>query len=607
MQLKGHTDNIRALQLDAEGRLLLTGSADHTMRLWDLGQQRCVQTLAVHTDSVWALAAGAGFSTVYSGGRDGCIYKTRLATRVSELLACEQQPVLRLAVAADETSLWAASTSPSVHKWQVEAREPPVLALPVSPRSPGPAGGGAGPIAGSFFHASPSVAARARLAFDLHGTRPSSQQLQPAAATPGIPPIQHAAVLTDRRHVLTLDAEGRVQMWDVTAGAVVRDFGQRELKDIERQLFEPSHSVSAWFAPEVKLGSLSGSMEAPGCFGAEIYAQDLGDAEAPIDLKVNFGEQMLVALFRQWASVQQQQQQQQQAAIAGPSSGAQQQRQPAAAPAAAGGPSPAAGAAAAGAAVAAAAEAGGRNDGAQQQQVDEDSSMADADEDAAAGSGEPAAPSSRFVFEGPLAPVVMVAPVGGSSTGGAGSIPWRCAIDSFSGEEEVPQWVADCVLHGHFPVSRELKMAFQLLPLPGSGLPSLLQSRLNAPRVLRVNKVADYVKRKMEEHGIQLREEPLFWDPAKAERWQAEASAAQQDPGTAAGVHQLQPVAGGAGGGAAQPAAILITCKGHTVPWDFSLAAVRQWIWRRSDDLVLHYSVRDERTPLRLPAIRPPS
>lgn len=65
----------RALQLDAEGRLLLTGSADHTMRLWDLGQQRCVQTLAVHTDSVWTLAAGAGFATVYSGGRDGCIYK----------------------------------------------------------------------------------------------------------------------------------------------------------------------------------------------------------------------------------------------------------------------------------------------------------------------------------------------------------------------------------------------------------------------------------------------------------------------------------------------------------------------------------------------------
>ena len=54
---------------------MLTGSSDHTIRLWDLGQQRCVQTLAVHTDSVWALWASPSFSTVYSGGRDGCIYR----------------------------------------------------------------------------------------------------------------------------------------------------------------------------------------------------------------------------------------------------------------------------------------------------------------------------------------------------------------------------------------------------------------------------------------------------------------------------------------------------------------------------------------------------
>lgn len=155
------------------------------------------------------------------------------------------------------------------------------------------------------------------------GNRPTSQKLQPVAATFGIPPIQHATVLTDRRHVLTKDAEGNVQMLDVTsgtlraapgcacfvhmctqpapagprvavrpaerwpveqrpsapllrgvpAGSVARDFGAADLKEVERQLFEPSQSVFAWFAPEVKLGSLAGSMEAPACFGAEIYAQ----------------------------------------------------------------------------------------------------------------------------------------------------------------------------------------------------------------------------------------------------------------------------------------------------------------------------------------------
>ena len=161
-------------------------------------------------------------------------------------------------------------------------------------------------------------------------------------------------------------------------------------------------------------------------------------------------------------------------------------------------------------------------------------------------------------------------------------------------------------MHGCWPAAPWL--------LQGSGLPSLLQSKLNAPRVLRVNKVADYVRRKMEDHGILLREEPLFWDPAKGGRWQAEQqeAAAADAAAAAGGVHQLQPVAGPGGfpslNGAGQGGdSLLITCAGHTVPWDFSLAAVRQWIWRRSDDLVLHFSVRNHGTPLKLPAIRPPS
>lgn len=37
------------------------------------------------------------------------------------------------------------------------------------------------------------------------------------------------------------------------------------------------------------------------CFAAEVYARDLGLADAPDDLKVNLGEQMLKGLFRCWA------------------------------------------------------------------------------------------------------------------------------------------------------------------------------------------------------------------------------------------------------------------------------------------------------------------
>ena len=61
-----------------DGTLCLSGSSDHTIRLWDLGQQRCVQTFAVHTDAVWSLHADDNFSTVISGGRDRSIYRSAL-------------------------------------------------------------------------------------------------------------------------------------------------------------------------------------------------------------------------------------------------------------------------------------------------------------------------------------------------------------------------------------------------------------------------------------------------------------------------------------------------------------------------------------------------
>jgi WD40 repeat protein len=41
--LQGHKDNVRCLLLNPEGNLLLSGSSDNTVRLWDLGQQRCIQ------------------------------------------------------------------------------------------------------------------------------------------------------------------------------------------------------------------------------------------------------------------------------------------------------------------------------------------------------------------------------------------------------------------------------------------------------------------------------------------------------------------------------------------------------------------------------------
>lgn len=55
MKLKGHSDNVKALVVNRDGTQCLSGSSDGTIKLWNLGQQRCIQTFQFHDKGVWAL------------------------------------------------------------------------------------------------------------------------------------------------------------------------------------------------------------------------------------------------------------------------------------------------------------------------------------------------------------------------------------------------------------------------------------------------------------------------------------------------------------------------------------------------------------------------
>lgn len=55
MKLKGHVDNVKALVVNRDGTQCLSGSSDGTIKLWNLGQQRCIQTFQFHDKGVWAL------------------------------------------------------------------------------------------------------------------------------------------------------------------------------------------------------------------------------------------------------------------------------------------------------------------------------------------------------------------------------------------------------------------------------------------------------------------------------------------------------------------------------------------------------------------------
>jgi WD repeat-containing protein 48 len=520
-QLRGHTDNVRAMWMKPDYSSLYSGSADHTVRAWDVRQRRTLSTFAVHTDSVWTLHP-AGPSAIITGGRDGCVYRTELGSRLSELLVKEEdRPITAVAVETVVEPINVATPSNGMSMW-VGTRSSTLrnYIIPLGPtRHPGAF------VAGSL----PKL--RARTAFcPERGTEPVSELshppplagVRPGPSIQGAPSIVKVAVLTNRRHVLTQDDVGVVQLWDLCQGIPLQGVNPAApLEVAERQFFDPSHNVASWFSPDTRLGCLAGVVTPSTCFSAEAYRRELGEEDASPDAKINIGEQVLKALFKNVA----------------PKDVVQ----------------------------------------------------------------------SVFTMQGHLPPVIMVS---GDATNGNGAtpdanvmvkdVPWRCALDVLDSKHlengSIPEWVSNCVLHGKYPVSKDAKIGFTLIPAPASGLPALLQPKLSAPRVLGIDKVADYVLRKMADQGIDLAEEPLFWSEDKLTAWESEHADSAGD----AGMNQEKKERSTRG------ASLLITCDGVAVPWDFSLAAVRRWMWKRSEDLRLEFGVRSATTELKLPTIRPP-
>uniref|UniRef100_A0A2K5P6L2 WD repeat-containing protein 48 n=2 Tax=Cercopithecinae TaxID=9528 RepID=A0A2K5P6L2_CERAT len=186
MKLKGHTDNVKALLLNRDGTQCLSGSSDGTIRLWSLGQQRCIATYRVHDEGVWALQVNDAFTHVYSGGRDRKIYCTDLRNPDIRVLICEEKaPVLKMELdrsADPPPAIWVATTKSTVNKWTLKGIH--------------------------NFRASGD--------YDNDCTNPITPLCtQPDQVIKGGASIIQCHILNDKRHILTKDTNNNVAYWDV--------------------------------------------------------------------------------------------------------------------------------------------------------------------------------------------------------------------------------------------------------------------------------------------------------------------------------------------------------------------------------------------------------
>ncbi|KAF4521366.1 hypothetical protein B566_EDAN006955 [Ephemera danica] len=269
MKLKGHTDNVKALVLSRDGTQCLSGSSDGTIKLWSLGQQRCITTIRAHSDGVWALLATESFNHVISGGRDRRVFITDLRQTEHKAIVCEESAsVLRLVMAPDQASIWVATTDSSIKNWALPRRD-------------------------------------GQLALDEEvceevNRRPLSSR--PEQVIRGGPAIIQYHVLNDKRHVLTKDTEGCVTLYDVLRARKVATLGtvnfDEEIAQRSKKVYVPN-----WFSVDLKTGMLTIHLgqDENDCFSAWVSAKDSGLTPSDtVDQKVNYGSLLLQALLEHW-------------------------------------------------------------------------------------------------------------------------------------------------------------------------------------------------------------------------------------------------------------------------------------------------------------------
>ncbi|WVQ84243.1 hypothetical protein IAT38_006395 [Cryptococcus sp. DSM 104549] len=140
-KLVGHSDTVRSIIFSEDGRYMLTGSSDTTIKLWSLAAHRCLHTFSHHDSSVWSLASRhPNLERFYSGSRDGrlCAVDLEGCTDMSDgecvVLAREGEgrgrpgartlesasgdEGIRAIVGMDDEYVWTATGEAHVKRWR---------------------------------------------------------------------------------------------------------------------------------------------------------------------------------------------------------------------------------------------------------------------------------------------------------------------------------------------------------------------------------------------------------------------------------------------------------------------------------------------------------
>jgi WD40 repeat protein len=102
----GHTDQVTSVAISGDGKRIVSGSADQTVKVWDPHTGEVIHTLKGHTNMVWSVAISADGERIASGSGDKTV-KLWDARKGEEILTLTGHPgpVTNVAISADGTRI----------------------------------------------------------------------------------------------------------------------------------------------------------------------------------------------------------------------------------------------------------------------------------------------------------------------------------------------------------------------------------------------------------------------------------------------------------------------------------------------------------------------
>jgi WD40 repeat protein len=123
--MKGHGEWVTSVGLSADGRIALSGSADRTLRLWQMEDGRCVRVFEGHRNWVLAAALSADGRLAVSGGGDGNVKLWETATGAClRTLDGHEGPVLAVCSSGDGSRILSGSRDRTLLLWEAATGQP---------------------------------------------------------------------------------------------------------------------------------------------------------------------------------------------------------------------------------------------------------------------------------------------------------------------------------------------------------------------------------------------------------------------------------------------------------------------------------------------------